>query len=51
MFLVAPLVYMLACKKLMWGCDDSLWAAEQLALVHRSPASFLPRPLAQKLGH
>lgn len=51
MFLVAPLVYMLACKKLMWGCDDSLWAAERLALVHRSPASFLPPQLAQKLGH
>lgn len=34
MFLVAGLVYMLACKELMLGCDNSAWADEWLALVH-----------------
>lgn len=50
MFLVVPLVYMLDCKKLMWGCDDSLWAAERLALVHWSPASFLPPAISSEVG-
>lgn len=65
MFLVAGLlVYMLACEKLMLGCDDGLSAAEWLALVRCStpplpsprlprpgPCSHLPLPLAQKMGH